>query len=220
MGWVREYRWKNNTPISLKSLWGNLASVKKVSSSHYSISNSNFQAKMMSDTVHCHQNILLWSCTISNWSRSRKFHKSLKQALSSGILSLCWHPCQVWISFHLKNDYTSHCCSTKVSSCCKAEHICPAKQPSRDLCSEKGWSHPAWAVGWGRLQSWDVSCAWLWAVLLYVPLFHLCELSETPQPVTKTGRSHVEGDGAKCCSQTAVLREGSIGSLELSQICE
>lgn len=103
--------------------------MKKVSSSHYFISNSNFQAKTMSDTVHCHQNILLWSCTISNWSRSRKFHKSPKQPLSSGILSLCWHPCQVWISFHLKNDSTSHCFSTKEFSCCKAEHICPVTSP-------------------------------------------------------------------------------------------
>lgn len=128
----------------------------------------------MSDMVHCHQNILLWSCTVSNWSRSRKFHKSPKQSLSSGILSLCWHPCQVWIGFHLKNDYTSRCCSTKESSCCKPVHICPASQPSGDLCREKGWSHPAWVVGWDGLRSWDLSRAWLCAALVWAPLFHLC----------------------------------------------
>lgn len=84
--------------------------------------------------------------------------------LSSGILSLCWHPCQVWISFHLKNDYTSSCCSTKESSYCKPVRSCPANRPSWDLCSrERRWSHRA---GLGAVLG--------LAALVWVRLLHFC----------------------------------------------
>lgn len=129
---------------------------KKVCSSHYFLYNSKFQAKSkMSDMAHCHQNISLCSCALSYWSRSRKFQKSPKQALSSGIHSQCWHPRQVWISFHLKNDYTSNCCSTRESSYCKSVRSCPAEWPCWDLCSrsEGRWSHRPGAWAWWSWRS-------------------------------------------------------------------
>lgn len=149
---------------------------KKVCSSHYFLYNSKFQAKSkMSDMAHCHQNISLCSCALSYWSRSRKFQKSPKQALSSGIRSQCWHPRQVWISFRLKNDYASNCCSTRESSYCKSVRSCPTERPCWDLCSRSaargdGATRPG-ARGWA-LWSWSspgTSSGLLWGLGEFVP---------------------------------------------------
>lgn len=160
---------------------------KKVCSSHYFLYNSKFQAKSkMSDMAHCHQNISLCSCALSYWSRSRKFQKSPKQALSSGIHSQCWHPRQVWISFHLKNDYASNCCSTKESSYCKSVRSCPAERPCWDLCSRSAargdgvtiLGHGAGLGGAGEVPGRAPGCCGA-----RVSLFLLRVLSETSQHV-------------------------------------
>lgn len=129
--------------------------------------------------------------------------------LSSGILSLCWHPCQIWISFHLKNDYTSSCCSTKESSYCKPVRSCPANWPSWDPCSRgRRWSHRAGAGGCPA-----PGCSALGPFAPSLCVFrHVSACDKTRQ---------VPCGCAKCgCSCTAVSGGGGNSSLSLPQICE
>lgn len=85
---------------------------------------------------------------------------SLPSKLSPLGFCLCWHPCQVWISFHLKNDYTPNCFSTKEASYCRSAHSCPTDRPCWDLTAVRGDE-----VIWPRAGGCRQHCGRLWAAV-------------------------------------------------------
>lgn len=174
MGWVKGYRWKSSTSTSLRSPWGNLSAKKK-----------KFLLLIISSLISSPRPKVKWWVT---WPTViRIYHHDLVLFLigaeagnSSNLLSkpsplgfcLCWHPCQVRISFHLKNDYAPNCSSTKEASYCTSAHSRPTNQPCWDLTAVRGDK-----VIWHRAGDCRQHCGHLWAAVWCGCICSVCFLS-------------------------------------------